>query len=72
MPQPTPHLKPGDCPCDEHRLHRRLFLEGLSAAGVGGFSGLFHNPVLAAEAKRAEKRCILLWLCGAPSQFETW
>lgn len=72
MPQPAPHLKPGDCPHDEHRLHRRLFLEGLSAAGVGGFSGLFHNPVLAAEAKRAEKRCILLWLCGAPSQFETW
>jgi hypothetical protein len=26
----------------------------------------------AEEAKRQEKHCILLWLCGAPSQFETW
>ncbi len=36
------------------------------------FSGLFTVPALAAEAKRQQKHCILLWLCGAPSQFETW
>src|SRR5690606_33512695 len=27
---------------------------------------------IAEEAKRRGKRCILLWLCGGPSQFETW
>jgi hypothetical protein len=71
----THGVAPGQCRVDEHRLHRRLFLKGLTggtAAAVTSFSGLFHNPVFAAEAKRAQKRCILLWLCGAPSQFETW
>lgn len=66
---------PGQCRTDEHRLHRRLFLKGLvggGAAAVSSFSGLFHNPVFAAETKKAQKHCILLWLCGAPSQFETW
>ena len=63
------------CRVDEHTLHRRLFLRGLSggaAVSAGSFSGLFVNPVLADAAKRAQKHCILLWLCGAPSQFETW
>jgi hypothetical protein len=66
---------PGACRTDEHVLHRRLFLKGLTGgavASVASFSGLFQNPAFAAEAKRAQKRCILLWLCGAPSQFETW
>ncbi|MBJ7393025.1 MAG: DUF1501 domain-containing protein, partial [Chthoniobacterales bacterium] len=56
-------------------LHRRLFLKGLTGgalASATSFSGLFHHPVFAAETKRAQKHCILLWLCGAPSQFETW
>jgi Protein of unknown function (DUF1501) len=66
--------RPGACPVDEHRLHRRLFLKGLAggAATVTSFSGLFQNPGFAAELKKARKQCILLWLCGAPSQFETW
>ena len=75
MPPHSTHSRPGQCPTDEHRLHRRLFLQGLSAgaaASVGSFSGLFHNPLFAAETKKAHKSCILLWLCGAPSQFETW
>lgn len=65
----------GACRRDEHALHRRLFLKGLTGgalASVSSFTGLFHNPVFAAETKKANKRCILLWLCGAPSQFETW
>jgi hypothetical protein len=65
----------GQCRTDEHKLHRRLFLKGLtggSIATVTSFSGLFENPLFAQEAKKAQKRCILLWLCGAPSQFETW
>ena len=43
-----------------------------SAASVASFSGLFSIPAVADEAKRRGKKCILLWLCGAPSQFETW
>jgi len=65
----------GSCRVDEHRLHRRLFLKGLTggtAAAVTSFSGLFENAAFAAAAKKAQKRCLLLWLCGAPSQFETW
>jgi hypothetical protein len=63
------------CRTDEHVLHRRLFLKGLTGgalASTASFSSLFTNPALAAETKKAQKHCILLWLCGAPSQFETW
>ncbi len=66
---------PGSCTPDEHRLHRRLFLKGLAASGaaaVTSFGGLFTNPLLAEATRRAQKNVILLWLCGAPSQFETW
>ena len=62
-----------DCGSVDHRLHRRLFLQGTgcaSAASLMSFTGLFSVPALAEEVKRQEKRCILLWLCGAPSQFE--
>ena len=36
------------------------------------WSGLFSLPAFAEKAKSEQKHCILLWLCGAPSQFETW
>lgn len=36
------------------------------------WGGLFSHPLFAEETKRKQKHCILLWLCGAPSQFETW
>lgn len=39
---------------------------------MASFNGLFSIPAIAEETKRQGKRCILLWLCGAPSQFETW
>jgi hypothetical protein len=66
--------KPRDCGSPDHRLHRRLFLQGTAAgaASVASFSGLFSVPALAEQAKREGKKCLLLWLCGAPSQFETW
>ena len=63
------------CGCDEHRMHRRLFLEGSLAGGAlsaASFSGLFSVPAFAEQSQRRGKKCILLWLCGAPSQFETW
>ncbi|MES2569492.1 MAG: DUF1501 domain-containing protein, partial [Verrucomicrobiota bacterium] len=70
-----PMQPPGECTPDEHRLHRRLFLKGLAASGaaaVTSFTGLFTNPVFAQAAQKAQKKVLLLWLCGAPSQFETW
>src|SRR3954464_1744481 len=63
-----------NCGSVDHKIHRRLFLQGLAAGATSllSYGGLFSNPVFADEAKRAKKHCILLWLCGAPSQFETW
>lgn len=68
-------LGDGFCRQPEHKFHRRLFLQGMGAAGMTSFlswNGLFSPQVFAEEAKRQGKHCILLWLCGAPSQFETW
>jgi hypothetical protein len=65
----------GSCKPPEHTFHRRLFLKGLVAGGavsVMSWGGLFSIRAFAELAKRQEKHCILLWLCGAPSQFETW
>ena len=65
----------GACTPPEHTMHRRLFLQGAMGAGAASlmsWNGLFSAPAFAAAAKRQNKRCILLWLCGAPSQFETW
>ncbi|HWB05183.1 MAG TPA: DUF1501 domain-containing protein [Verrucomicrobiales bacterium] len=69
------YVPPGACTPNEHVLHRRLFLKGLTGGALAtmtSFAGLFHNPVFAEATKKAQKHCILLWLCGAPSQFETW
>jgi hypothetical protein len=56
-------------------LHRRMFLKGLATTGavsVASWAGLFSLPAFAEQAKKEQKHCILLWLTGAPSQFETW
>ena len=48
------HLPPGQCCTEEHQLHRRLFLKGMTGgalATVSSFAGLFHNPVFAARDK---------------------
>ncbi len=71
----TPKTLTADCGSPEHTIHRRLFLQGslsASAASVASFSGLFSIPAVAEQAKQVGNKCILLWLCGAPSQFETW
>ncbi len=63
------------CGSPDHTFHRRLFLQGSMAAGaasVASFNGLFSVPAVGEETKRHGKKVILLWLCGAPSQFETW
>jgi uncharacterized protein (DUF1501 family) len=52
---------------------RRDFLRGATAlAAAGVFSGWTEQVSYAAEAMRQRgKRCILLWMEGGPSQFET-
>ena len=70
---PIPMTDP--CNLRDHQLHRRLFLKGLAGgtlATATSFQGLFLNHGFAAQTAKAQKHCILLWLCGAPSQFETW
>lgn len=72
--QSTNRVRQG-CPGEEHQIHRRLFLEGIGAAGMSSllsWSGLFTTSQFVQAAKHQGKHCILLWLCGAPSQFETW
>src|SRR5713101_907938 len=73
--QSKPPVAEGACTPPEHAIHRRLFLQGLAGAGAASlmsWNGLFTASAFAAEAKKQQKHCILLWLCGAPSQFETW
>lgn len=75
MAKDKSQTSPLGCSTPEHVFHRRLFLEGLAGAGaasVMSWSGLFSLAAFAEQAKREQKHCILLWLCGAPSQFETW
>lgn len=58
-------------------LPRRNFLQ-TAAIGATAFAAdmttlnVLKAPVLAEELKRQEKRVILLWLAGGPSQLETW
>jgi hypothetical protein len=69
------NLPDPNCGSTDHTLHRRKFLQGTLATGalsLMSWGGLFSLPAFAQEAKKNAKRCILLWLCGAPSQFETW
>lgn len=63
------------CPQSEH-LSRRTFLKGLLATSAGGvvlnWGGLTQTPALADEVRRQRKHCILLWMNGGASQFETF
>src|SRR5687768_3671131 len=67
----TTYCRPG-----EH-LSRRALMKGTLAAAAGGgvvmnFGGLTTMPALAEEVKRQQKHCILLWMNGGASQFETF
>ena len=63
------------CPTKEH-LSRRAFLKGSVATAAGGaimnWGNLFHSQAIAEEAKKQKKHCILLWMNGGCSQFETF
>src|SRR5947209_5998207 len=62
------------CVPGEH-LSRRSLLKGLVATAAGGvvmnWGSLTGLPALAAEVRRQKKHCILLWMNGGASQFET-
>ncbi|HEV3115797.1 MAG TPA: DUF1501 domain-containing protein [Gemmataceae bacterium] len=55
-------------------LNRRGFLRRIrnGAAGLAGLSVLDRLTVHADELKKQQKACILLWMAGGPSQFETF
>ena len=63
------------CPRIDH-LSRRAFLKGALATSTGGvllnWGGLVHSKGSAEQAGKAQKRCILLWMNGGASQFETF
>lgn len=61
------------CGSPEHVVDRRGFL-GTLAGGVASMTALnvLQEPLLAADLKARQKRCILLWLAGGSSQLETW
>jgi hypothetical protein len=64
----------GFCVRSEH-LSRRALLKGALATAGGVFMNwgdLFNSPVRANEAKTDQKHCILLWMNGGASQFETF
>jgi Protein of unknown function (DUF1501) len=53
---------------------RRSFLReiGLGAAGLAGLSFTDLMAVQADELRKRQMSCILLWMGGGPSQFDTW
>lgn len=63
------------CPRGEH-LSRRALLKGVCATSAGAallnWGNLFGSTVRAAEVEKRQKRCILIWLNGGASQFETF
>jgi uncharacterized protein (DUF1501 family) len=53
------------------RVDRRGFLRA-AACGFAGASGFAALPSFAGELRKQGKACILLWMAGGPSQFETF
>lgn len=65
------------CGSGEHVVSRRGFLGTMAAGGAAAFADMtaiqaLAAPEVAAELRRQQKRCILLWLAGGASQLETW
>src|SRR5215813_14182871 len=64
--------------CRDGAFGRRDFLKGISATALAGglAGGLLHWTDLitaqAADLRKSGKACILLWMQGGPSQFETF
>ena len=63
------------CPRHEH-VSRRALLKGVVGTAAGGalmnWGSLFGSHALADQVKKEQKHCILIWLNGGASQFETF
>lgn len=63
------------CSSYDH-VSRRALLKGTLATATGGavmnWGSLFNSQAAAKEVKGKQKRCILLWMNGGASQFETF
>src|SRR6478672_1587178 len=59
-----------------NHLSRRALMKGALATAAGGvvmnWGGLTGFKAIAAEARKVKKHCILLWMNGGASQFETF
>jgi len=68
-------MKDGVCRTTEH-VSRRSLLKGMVATGSGAavanWGSLFNSGLLAEDVTRQHKHCILLWMNGGASQFETF
>ncbi len=66
---------PSNCPNHEH-VDRRTLLKGTLATATGAplmnWGDLFHSAAAAEQVQRKTKHCILIWLNGGCSQFETF
>ena len=58
----------------DHVMRRRDFLRGITSAGVaaGTLSWADMMSLQAANLRRRDMACIVLWMQGGPSQFETF
>ncbi len=63
-------------PILQDHVSRRELLKGAlatsSGVAVANWGGLFSSSARAEEVKQNQKRCILLWMNGGASQFETF
>jgi uncharacterized protein (DUF1501 family) len=65
------------CGSPVHAVNRRAFLGGAAATAAAFATDMtsvdvLQSRTLAAELKKQQKHCILLWLAGGASQLETW
>ena len=60
------------CGSEEHLLHRRQFLGGLTGAGVVGGLGALATPASAKELASQQRRVLVINMAGGLSQLESW
>jgi len=68
-------MRPSRCPRGEH-ISRRSLLKSTLATAAGGavinWGGLFDSAQAAKQVSKDSRHCILLWMNGGCSQFETF
>ena len=56
----------------EHRLSRRAWLGGMSAAGVAATGSLPFDVAFGEEIAKQKKQVLFVWIDGGMSQYESW